>query len=181
RKNKLTYDLQQAIEQKLEKMLKENPLRLEFYDRYKKIIDEYNEGKSADATNRTFENLMKFLEDLTEEDKRAVKEGLDDNETLDIFDLLVDGKKLSAKSLKEVKKVAKETLDKLKAEKLKIDRWNESRQITAQIKSMIYDNLLWLPQDDYSDEDVSMRSINVYQHVHATYSGAANNGGVGLQ
>lgn len=171
RKNKLTYDLQQAIEQKLDKMLKENPLRLEFYDRYKKIIDEYNEGKSADATNRTFNNLIKFLEELTEEEKRAVKEGLDDNETLAIFDLLVDGKKLHSKSIKKVKKVAKETLEKLKAEKLKIDRWNESRQITAQVKSMIYDNLLWLPEEDYSDEDVSMRSINVYQHIHSTYSG----------
>ena len=34
--------IQQAVEKKLEQMMKENPLRLEFYDRYKEIIDEYN-------------------------------------------------------------------------------------------------------------------------------------------
>ena len=38
RKNTLTYNLQQAIEKKLQQMLKENPLRLEFYERYKEII-----------------------------------------------------------------------------------------------------------------------------------------------
>ncbi len=173
RKNTLTYDLQQAIEQKLEQMLKENPLRLEFYDRYKEIIEEYNEGKTADSTNKAFGSLVDFLNDLTEEDKRAMKEGLDNNETLAIFDLLVEGKKLNSKEIKNVKKVAKETLQKLKEEKLKIDRWNESRQITAQIKSMIFENLLYLPEEVYTDEDVALRSINVYQHIHANYSGGS--------
>jgi type I restriction enzyme R subunit len=45
RKNTLVYDLQNAIDKKLEQMLKENPLRLEFYERYQEIIKEYNQGK----------------------------------------------------------------------------------------------------------------------------------------
>ena len=70
-----------------------------------------------------------------------------------------------------MKKIAKETLDILKAEKLKIYRWRESRQITAQVKGLIYDTLLWLPQDSYSDEDVSQKTINVYQHIFTNYYG----------
>lgn len=171
RKNTITYDLQRAIEKKLEQMLKENPLRIEFYDRYKEIIEEYNQGKFLENTIRAFEKLTDFLETLSVEEQRAVREQLEDQETLAIFDLLKDGKALNAKEKKEVKKVATQTLEKLKAEKHKIDRWRESRQITAQIKSMIYDNLLWLPQEVYTDEDVSLRTVNVYQHIYSNYSG----------
>lgn len=171
RKNTLTYNLQQAIEKKLQQMLKENPLRLEFYERYKEIIAEYNAGKTLENTVKAFENLNDFIKDLTFEEQRAVRENLDDQEALAIFDLLREGKQLEGKELKQVKKVARETLDKLKAEKLKIERWRESRQITAQVKGMIYDNLLWLPEETYSDEDVSLKTVTVYQHIYANYYG----------
>lgn len=171
RKNTFTYNMQQAIEKKLEQMLKENPLRLEFYERYKGIIAEYNQGKSLENTIKAFENLNNFIKDLTFEEQRAVRENLQNQEALAIFDLLREGKELEGKDLKQVKKVARETLDTLKAEKLKIDRWRESRQITAQVKGMIYNNLLWLPEDAYSDEEVSMKTISVYQHIYSNYYG----------
>lgn len=111
------------------------------------------------------------MSDATEPEKRAVRENLGTQETLAIFYLLREGKELSEKELKAVKKVAKETLDKLKAEKLKIDRWRESRQITAQVKGMIYDTLLWLPEEAYNDDEVSQKTVNVYQHIYANYYG----------
>jgi type I restriction enzyme R subunit len=171
RKNTLTYNLQQAIEKKLQQMLKENPLRLEFYERYKEIIAEYNAGKTLENTVKAFENLNEFIKDLSVEEQRAVRENLEDQEALAIFDLLREGKELEGKNLKQVKKVARETLDKLKAEKLKIERWRESRQITAQVKGIIYDNLLWLPEETYTDEDVSLKTVNVYQHIYSSYYG----------
>jgi len=171
RKNTLTYNLQQAIEKKLQQMLKENPLRLEFYERYKKIIADYNAGKTLENTVKAFENLNDFIKDLTIEEQRAVRENLEDQEALAIFDLLREGKELEGKDLKQVKKVARETLDKLKVEKLKIERWRESRQITAQVKGMIYDNLLWLPEEAYTDEDVSLKTVSVYQHIYSNYFG----------
>ena len=174
RKNTLTYDLRQAIDKKLQQMLKENPLRLEFYERYREIIEEYNAGKSLENTVKAFENLTEFIKNLTIEEKRAVSENLGDQETLAIFDLLKEGKELDSKALKEVKKVAKQTLEKLKAEKLKIDRWREKREITAQVKSMIYDQLLWLPQEAYSDEEVSLKTVSVYQHIYSNYYGGGS-------
>ena len=171
RKNTLTYSLQQAIDKKLQQMLKENPLRLEFYERYKEIIAEYNAGKTLENTIKAFDDLNEFIQELTVEEQRAVRENLENQESLAIFDLLREGKKLDGKELKQVKKVAKETLDKLKTEKLKIERWRESRQITAQVKGLIYDNLLWLPQDIYTDEDVNTKTITVYQHIYSSYYG----------
>ena len=173
-KNTLVYNLQQSIDKKLQQMLKENPLRLDFYERYKEIIDEYNKGKSIEDVTKTLKSLADFIIDLSEEEKRAVRENLTDQETLAIFDLLREGKELRNEELEQVKKVAKETLDKLKAEKLKIERWRESRQITAQVKGMIYDNLLWLPQIAYSDEEISLKTVTVYQHIYSNYYGGGN-------
>ena len=152
-------------------MLKENPLRIEFYERYKEIIDEYNKGKSLEDTVKTFDSLKDFIKDLSVEEQRVVRENLKDQETLAIFDLLKEGKELSQKELKEVKKVAAKTLETLKSEKLKIENWRESRQIKAQVKSAIYDNLLYLPQDFYSDEEVGIKTASVYQHIYTNYYG----------
>lgn len=123
RKNTLVFNLQEAIEQRLEQMLKENPLRIAFYERYKEIIEEYNKGKSLEDIMKTFDNLNNFIKDLSFEEQRVVGENLKDQETLAIFDLLKEGKELSSKELKEVKKVASKTLEILKEEKLKIDNW----------------------------------------------------------
>lgn len=170
RKNTALFNLQQAVEKKLEQMLRDNPLRLDFYERYKKIIDEYNRGKDKADTQRTFDTLADFIKDLSFEDARAMREQLDE-ETLAIYDLLKEGKTLSNKQIEKVKEVAATTLEKLKAEKLRVERWRESRQVTAQVKSFIYDQLLWLPEDVYTDRDVSERSLNVYQHIYTNYPG----------
>ncbi|MEN5378777.1 type I restriction endonuclease subunit R [Sphingobacterium kitahiroshimense] len=172
RKNELVYDLNKAVEQQLAQMLRENPLRLQFYERYKEIVEEYNNGKSEIELKRSFDKLAEFLQELTIEEQRAFQENLD-QPTLSIFDLLVKGKELSKEEKEIVKKVAKETLEVLQKEKLNIPNWKESREIRSGVKTTIYDKLLWLPEDKYTDEDVSMRSIQVYQHVY-TYNGFNN-------
>jgi len=168
-KNKIVYDLQKAIDKQLKRMLDQNPSRMEFYDKYQKIIDAYNNGKDAEATRKAFKELVKFLAEMDEEEHRAAQEGLDE-ETLAIYDLLKKDK-LSKKESDEVKNVAKDTLAKLKAEKLKVQRWRESTQITAQVQTMIHDTLLYLPQKNYADEEVDSKTVEVYQHIYSNYYG----------
>lgn len=170
KKNTVVFDLQRAVEKKLEQMMRDNPLRLEFYDRYQEIIEEYNQGKSLEDTINAFNNLNSFIQDLNEEDARAIKENLD-QESLAIFDLLRNGKELNTDEVKEVKKVSVDVLKKLKKEKLNVERWRESRQITAQVKTIIFDTLQWLPQNTYTDTDVSEKTIQVYQHIYSSYTG----------
>ena len=169
RKNTVVFDLQQAIEKKLKQMIKENPLRLEFYEKYKEIIEEYNNGKDINATKKAFDDLTDFLNSLSKEDSRAMREGLDE-ETLAIFDLL-NKETLNDKERDEVKKVSKQTLETLKAEKLKVERWRESTQLRAQVKTTIYDTLLWLPQEPYSENEVDEKTNVIYQHIFTNYYG----------
>ena len=166
RKNELVYDLNKAVEQKLEQMLKENPLRMEFYERYKEIVEEYNNGKSEAELKRSFDQLTAFVQTLSQEEQRTFQENLDEP-TLSIFDLLIQNKDLNKAEREQVKKVAKDTLEKLQAEKLNIPNWKESREMKAGIKTTIYDQLLWLPEEKYTDEEVSLKSLAVYQHVYS--------------
>ncbi|NBV97909.1 MAG: type I restriction endonuclease subunit R [Proteobacteria bacterium] len=167
-KNLVVFDLQEAIDRKLEKMVQQNPLRLEFYEKYKKIIDDYNSGKDSHTVEKAFDDLQDFMQELSEEESRALAEGLDE-ETLAIFDLLRKPE-LSKQEKETVKEVAIKTLSTLKEEKLKIERWRESTQVTAQVKTIIFDNLQWLPQRLYDDNEVNERTDLVYQHVYSMYS-----------
>jgi type I restriction enzyme R subunit len=169
RKNTVVFDLQKAIEKKLKQMVKENPLRLEFYEKYKEIIEEYNNGKDINATKKAFDDLTDFLNNLSKEDSRAMQEGLDE-ETLAIFDLLKK-ETLTDKERDEVKKVAKKTLETLKAEILKVERYRESTQLKAKVKTTIYDTLLWLPQEPYSENEVEEKTNIIYQHIYTNYYG----------
>lgn len=167
--NTIVFDLQEAIEQKLARMVQQNPIRLEFYDKYKEIIEAYNQGKDQLSVQATFDELTDFMAKLSEEEARALREGLD-QETLAIFDLLKKPN-LSKKDESTVKEVAARTLAELKAEKLRIAKWRESTQVTAQVKTMIYDHLQYLPEDAYADDEVQEKASLVYQHVFATYNG----------
>jgi type I restriction enzyme R subunit len=170
KKNTVLFDLQRAVDKKMNQMLKDNPMRMDFYKRYEEIIKEYNKGKDLDDTMKSFDKLFKFIHVLNEEDTRAMRENLDE-ESLAIFDLLKKDKSLTTEELKEVKKVSLDTLSKLKVEKLKIDRWRESMQITAQVKTVIFDCFQWLPQNIYTDIDVVEKTMSVYQHIYSNYGG----------
>jgi type I restriction enzyme R subunit len=71
-----------------------------------------------------------------------------------------------------LKKVAKKTLAMLKAEKLKVDRWRESTQVSTQVRTMITNSLEWLPQSSYLDDELADMGLLVYQHVYSNYQGA---------
>lgn len=167
--NKSVFDLKDAIDKKLKRMIQKNPERADFYKKYLKIIKEYNEGKDAEAVRKAFEDLIKFVSELNEEENRTIRENLDE-ETLAIYDLLKK-ENLSKNDIKAVKEVSIETLKKLKEEKLKIERWRESQQISAQIKIIIRDCLMHLPEKSYPDNEIELNTMKVYQHIFSSYFG----------
>jgi type I restriction enzyme R subunit len=168
KKNIETEKLRQSIEQKLKELIKLNPMRLHLSEKFQKLIEEYNSG--AKNIEEFFNELMKFAQALNEEDKRNLKEGLSEEE-LAIFDLLykVD---LSDKERKQIKKAAKDILEKLN-NKLVID-WRKKQQARADVKVTI-DNILYseLPES-YSTGEYQMKIDLVYRHVYDSYWGEGN-------
>jgi type I restriction enzyme R subunit len=172
-KNTTVQTLKEAVEKKLHLMVKRNPLRMDFYERYRKIIDAYNQETDRVTIERTFEELVNFVQDLSEEDQRAVQEGLTE-EHLAVFDLLVHTKgELGAKTRNKVKKVASELLDAIKSEVAKLSHWKDKAQTKAQVRQMIhnylYDENTGLPVDEYTDEEVLSLAEVVFLHAYENY------------
>jgi type I restriction enzyme R subunit len=104
RKRTTVQDLKHAVEQRLQRLLQQNPLRTDFQQHYEQIVDAYNREKDRATIEQTFEDLLRFVKDLDAEANRAVREGLDE-ESLALFDLLRKPD-LAAAEIKRIKAVA---------------------------------------------------------------------------
>ena len=127
------------IQRKIQQMLKTNQSRVNFADKYKEIVDNYNSG--ATAKEEFFEDLRKFAQDLQEEDKRHLREGLTEDE-LEIFDLLVK-EQLTKDEEKQVKLASKDLIAKLvnASPRVLVNEWWRDPQTKARVKSLIEDVL----------------------------------------
>jgi len=170
-KNTVVQNLKQAIEQRLKKLLERNPLRTDFQKHYEDVVYEYNREKDGATIEKTFEALFNLYQKLSDEDRRVVREGLNE-ETLPLFDLLKKPD-LNSKDIKRIKTVAVQLLKKLKAEKLRIDQWRE-KETTRDAVRVFINNFLWengtgLPVDLYSEDEVKSKSEEVFRHVYRVY------------
>lgn len=129
-------DLKDFIEKALIQMLKRNCTRTQFAERFKRIIDAYNSGSSENEDY--YEQLTKLLAEMKAENNRANVEGLTEEE-LEIFDLLIAGKKLTKADEQKVKLSAKNLYKKLTEEKddLLVVDWYKDEQPLAKVKTAI--------------------------------------------
>lgn len=129
-------DLKAFIEKALQEMISKNCTRMQFSQRYKGIIDRYNAGGSENEDY--YEQLVKLLEELKNEQNRPNTEGLTEEE-LEIYDLLVKGKKLTQTEEQKVKLAAKNLYNKLTIDKdeLLVVDWYKDDQPKLKVKSAI--------------------------------------------
>ena len=129
-------DLKAFIETALQKMISRNCTRQKFSQRFKGIIDRYNAGGSENEDY--YEQLVKLLEEMQKEQERPKAEGLSEEE-LEVYDLLVRGKKLTQEEEQKVKLAAKNLFKKLTEEKteLLVVDWYKDDQPRMKVKSAI--------------------------------------------
>ena len=117
-------------------MINKNVTRQQFSVRFKNIIDRYNAGGSENEDY--YEQLLQLIEDMKKEAARPEAEGLTEEE-LEIFDLLMAGKKLTKAEEQKVKLSAKNLFNKLssnKSELLVVD-WYKDEQPRAKVKNVV--------------------------------------------
>ncbi len=171
-KRTATQNLRQVIERRLERLLLQNPLRTDFQRHYEDVVAEYNREKDRVMIEKSFEAFLKLVQELDDEERRAVREGLDE-ESLAIFDLLKKSE-LTPAEIKKIKSVAVELLKTLKAEKLRVDHWRDKEATRDAVRLAIKD-FLWsddtgLPVDQYGEAEVQERAEEVYRHVYRVYA-----------
>lgn len=76
-KNVVTLNLKEKIEERLAMMVARNPTRVDLYERYQEIVQEYNKDKDAAEIQKVMDDLFTFNDNLNEEEKRYLREGLE--------------------------------------------------------------------------------------------------------
>ena len=171
-KNLVLKDIQELLQERIAQMLAQNPSRINFYEKYQQIIHDYNQEQNRITIEKTFEELMKLSHDLTEEEKRYIREGFENNEQLSMYDVLMKDD-LSKEDIKKLKVVAKELLEKIKEQLATMDHPFDKQETKASIIITIRD-ILWkeLPES-YSDESINYYRDAVYNYISQHYGGAA--------
>jgi type I restriction enzyme R subunit len=167
RKHIETEKLKTAILTRLNKLVKLNRARIDYYEKFQKLIDEYNAGSRN--IDDLFDQLVDFAQSLNEEEKRGIKENLSEEE-LAIFDLLTKPEmSLKKKEEQKVKRVVQDLLETLKREKLVLD-WRKRQQTRADVKVSIEKILDELPEC-FTPEIYRQKCDRIYAHVYDSYFG----------
>lgn len=171
-KNLVLKDIQELLQERIAQMLAQNPSRINFYEKYQEIIHDYNQEQNRATIEKTFEELMKLSHELTEEEKRYIREGFENDEQLSMYDVLMKDD-LSKEDIKKLKVVAKELLETIKAQLATMVHPFDKQETRASIIITIRD-ILWkeLPES-YTDESINYYRDAVYNYVSQHYGSVA--------
>ena len=171
-KNLLLKDIQELLQERLAEMLAQNPSRINFYERYQEIIESYNQEQDRASIEKIFEELMDLTKKLSEEERRYLREGFENDEQLSMYDLLMKDD-LTKAEIKKIKEVAVELLEKIKAQLATMDHPFEKRETKAAIIITIRDTLWEMLPESYSDESIDSYKDAVFEYVQQRYGGVA--------
>lgn len=133
-------DVRAFIEKMLQQLINKNCTRIAFSERYRRIIDQYNAGSTANE--EYYEKLLQLIEEMKKEQSRAEVEGMTDEE-LEIYDLLIEEKALTKAELQKVKLAAKNLYQKLmeKKDELMVVDWYKDDQPVQKMRYVIQSTL----------------------------------------
>ena len=140
KKNLVLKDLEEVIQQKLDNMILSNPNRINYYERYQHIIDEYNSEQDRATIEKTFMELMDLANQMGEEEQRYVREGFTSDEELSLYDMLFRDD-LTKADIKILKEMSASLLHKIKDKISELDHWTDKQETKAAIDNLIRDTL----------------------------------------
>jgi len=171
-KKLIIKDLADLVDERIKAMLARNPVRMDYYDRYQSIIKEYNEEKIRAEIERIFDELTKLAQDLTQEEKRYVREGFSSDEELSMFDLLFKAD-LNKQEIAKIKKVAVELLAKVKAKIAELDHWSDKPETKAIVDNLIRDTLWAELPESYDEISITAYRKEIYEYIYLRYKTVA--------
>ena len=172
KKNLVIKDLDELIQLRLDSMLKSNPSRVDYYERYQKIIEEYNREQDRATIEKTFMDLMDLANSMNEEEQRYVREGFSSDEELSLYDMLFHDN-LSKEDIKAIKKVAVDLLAKIKMKISELDHWTDKQETKAAVDNLIRDTLWNELPESYDEITISEYRQKIYEYVYMRYKDVA--------
>ncbi len=170
--NLLMRDLEEIIQIKLDRMLFTNPERINYYERYQKIIDDYNSEQDRATIEKTFMDLMDLANKMNQEEQRYVREGFKSDEELTLYDMLFRND-LNKNDIKKLKTVATELLGKIKAKISEYDHWTDKQETKAAVDNLIRDTLWAELPECYDEASIWGYRQRIYEYVYTHYKDVA--------
>jgi type I restriction enzyme R subunit len=157
--------LKAAIRAQLEKLISVNKTRTDFQQKFEELIESYNAGSRN--IEDLFDELVALSRTLGEEEQRHVREHMTEEELV-VFDILTrPAPTLSADERTEVKKVAKQLLERLKT--LLVLDWRKRQAARARVEDAIKDLLdAGLPRA-YPTDLYRQKCSAVFEHFYESY------------
>ena len=168
RKNLLMRDLDEAIRRQLDKMVFANPKRIDYYERYREIIQSYNGEQDRATIEKTFLDLMDLADRMSREEQRYVREGFASDEELSLYDMLFRDD-LSKNDIKKLKTAASDLLRKIKTKISELDHWTDKQETRAVVDTLIRDVLWETLPECYNNDDITEYREKVYEYVFTRY------------
>ncbi len=159
-----TFDLKEKIEARLAAMLRANPSRVDLYEKYQRIIRDYNREKDAAEIAHIFERLMALDDELDVEARRFVREGFDNEEQLAIFDLL-QKENLKPTEIDRIRKAAKDLLPTLEQRKVLAAYWQDRAATRAQVETAILDHFYAELPEPFDESEIKLLSARVFGYL----------------
>lgn len=168
RKNLLMHDLDEAIRRQLDKMVFANPKRVDYYERYREIIQSYNGEQDRATIEKTFLDLMDLADRMSREEQRYAREGFASDEELSLYDMLFRDD-LSKNDIKKLKTAASDLLRKIKTKISELDHWTDKQETRAVVDTLIRDVLWETLPECYNNDDITEYREKVYEYVFTRY------------
>lgn len=168
RKNLLMRDLDEAIRRQLDKMVFANPKRVDYYERYREIIQSYNGEQDRATIEKTFLDLMDLADRMSREEQRYAREGFASDEELSLYDMLFRDD-LSKNDIKKLKTAASDLLRKIKTKISELDHWTDKQETRAVVDTLIRDVLWETLPECYNNDDITKYREKVYEYVFTRY------------
>ena len=157
-------DIREIVEQRLAEMLARNPSRMDYQQKYEEIVSDYNREKDRVTIEETFRRLIELMDELDAEQRRAVEEGLNEDE-LALFDLL-NKDELGIADRERVKQSSRDLLVAITVRLAGVDRFWEKEQTKGEMKVFILDEVfVSLPTPPFTSEEKEAVASDVYNHV----------------
>lgn len=171
-KNLLLRDLEEAIQQKLDRMMLSNPNRINYYERYQEIITDYNAEQDRATIEKTFLELMDLAHQMNQEEQRYVREGFTSDAELSLYDMLFRDD-LKSSEIKHVKEVAATLLARVKEQIATLDHFLDKQETRAIVDNLIRDTLWAELPECYDDASIDVCRQKVYTYVCMYYKDVA--------
>ena len=157
--------LKAAIRAQLDKLIRLNKTRADFAEKFEELIESYNTGSRN--IESLFDELLKLTRSLNHEEQRHIRESVTEEELV-IFDILTrPAPELSAEERTEVKKVARELLERLK--QLLVLDWRKRQGTRASVDEAIKEVLdTGLPRA-YDKPLYEQKCSALFEHIYESY------------